>query len=263
MDNSATTKRLAASVASTLAMERPSRSKAPADENPPDYKKYIPDVVVENRHCEDCYVVLSIADGDGLLCRECAKKRYLRKRPETFLRSCNVPEIYINASFDNFVGGGIDGLRKAAACDPFRSIVIQGVTGSGKTRIACSIMRELIQSGRSDGKRFWFMSAYRFIYEMLDTMGHDGGRKLDIVDRYAKYDLLVIDDLGFDDESKWATGQFYALIDMRVNEGLPTIITTNVKPEDLARDLGARIASRLAGMDIFALPFSDYRKKRG
>jgi chromosomal replication initiation ATPase DnaA len=261
MDNSATTKRLVESVASTLVMERQSPSKAQVDEKSPDFKRYIPAESIKTEFCDDCGEPL--LRGEEFRCNECTRKRNLLKYPEPFLRSCNVPEIYIKASFDNFVGGGIDGLRKAAACDPLKNIVIQGVTGSGKTRIACSILRELITSGRSDGKHYWFMSAYRFIYEMLDTMGRDGGRKLDIVDRYAKYDLLVIDDLGFDDESKWATGQFYALIDMRVNEGLPTIITTNVKPEDLARDLGARIASRLAGMDIFVLPFTDYRKKRG
>lgn len=247
-------------------MERPFQQEASADSS--DFTRYIPkmDNVDDTPKCKcgnDCYMFPGFKKYESL-CEDCLKKLQMKRLPEAFLAKANIPSIFWRSkvSFDNFEGGGINGIRTAIAIDPLPNIVLTGMTGSGKSRIACQIFHELITTGRAYRKNLWFLSAYRLIYEMLDTMSRDGGHKLDIIDRYAKYDVLIIDDLGFDDESKWATGQFYALIDMRINECRPTIITTNVKPADWARDLGARIESRLAGMEVFELPFGDYRKKR-
>lgn len=225
--------------------------------------QYMPKNPVSFPKCLECGKV--IFTDDCPFCGPCYDKLHQCSNPETFLRKSNVPAIFIEASFSNFKGD-ISGIYKAVTVDndaTIPNIVLTGITGSGKSRISCQILRHLVQMGQAWEKKFWFLPAYRFIYEMLDTMGKDGGKKLDIVDRYAGYDVLVIDDLGFDDDSKWATGQFYALIDMRILAGLPTIITTNIPPAEWGRDLGGRIESRLAGMEVFQLPFVDYRKKRG
>lgn len=228
------------------------------------FARYIPPDGIHENSCQcgvfgDASAV--VAREGRYWCRDCWSKETQKRNPVPFLHEANVPRIFLQASFDNFEGD-IAGIRRAAAQMPIPSIVLTGVTGSGKSRIACQIMREYVAAGIAVGKKYWFLSAYRLVYEMLDTMVRDGGRKLDIVDRYAKYDLLVIDDLGFDDESKFATGHFFALIDMRILLGLPTIITTNIPPNEWARDLGARIESRLAGMTVFALPFGDFRKRK-
>lgn len=226
-----------------------------------DFKYYIPAGTEQVEICAcGCPRVVTVQDGRGW-CRECWGRESQKRDPGLFLKESNVPHIFLQATFDNFEGD-IAGIRRVGTGQPTPSIVLTGVTGSGKSRIACQIMREVVSAGRAYGKKFWFLSAYRLVYEMLDTMGKDGGKKLDIVDRYARYDLLVIDDLGFDDESKFATGHFFALIDMRILAGLPTIITTNIPTNEWARDLGARIESRLAGMTVFALPFGDFRKRK-
>lgn len=66
--------------------------------------------------------------------------------------------------------------------------------------------------------------------------------------------LLAIDDLGMeqrtaeDPESSWSASEFYKVIDFRHEEELPTIITSNRSPDDLADRLGESVVSRLKRM---------------
>lgn len=69
--------------------------------------------------------------------------------------------------------------------------------------------------------------------------------------RAERYRLLALDDLGAERPTEWAIETLTRLIDTRVAEGLPTIVTSNYRIGQI-RDLwggmaGKRVASRLAG----------------
>src|SRR5437667_246170 len=61
--------------------------------------------------------------------------------------------------------------------------------------------------------------------------------------RMREADVLVIDDLGAEQSSSWATEKLFQLINYRYNQYSPTVITAN--PEGL-NSVDKRISSRLS-----------------
>ena len=74
--------------------------------------------------------------------------------------------------------------------------------------------------------------------------------------------LLVLDDLGTENATPWATEKLFQIINYRYNQRRPTIITTN---RDFDR-MDPRIASRIKDTAICSHIFidaKDYRERRG
>jgi DNA replication protein DnaC len=77
--------------------------------------------------------------------------------------------------------------------------------------------------------------------------------------RYIRADLLVLDDLGRERVTDWATERLYVLVNARYGELRPTIATTNLRPSELvalpqygpivSRLLDGRQAVRIEGRD--------------
>lgn len=67
---------------------------------------------------------------------------------------------------------------------------------------------------------------------------------------------MILDDLGSDSNSEWQIGILFTLINERWASDLPTIITTNLRDEEVLEKLGDRIHSRLFDSDN--LHFTDW-----
>ena len=151
------------------------------------------------------------------------------------------------------------------------SILFTGKTGCGKTHLAVAIIRELV-------KRAWvheirFITAPELLLEIRATFRpasrkyDDGGRceadtEQDVLDKYSKCDLLILDDLGAEKVSDFTIQSLYLVIDRRNREMRPTIVTTNLSLEEIETLIDARMASRLSDMKVIKLTMPDYRKKR-
>jgi len=70
----------------------------------------------------------------------------------------------------------------------------------------------------------------------------------DVFERHAKAPVLMLDDLGAAKDSSWVEEVNYRLINHRYEWMLPTLVTSNVPPRDLAGEVGERVASRLTEM---------------
>lgn len=74
------------------------------------------------------------------------------------------------------------------------------------------------------------------------------------VARYAKCDVLVLDDLGKEDATEWSVGTVFSVLDARYEDMRPNIVTSNYAPGALADRLARRgervtaeaIASRIS-----------------
>lgn len=64
--------------------------------------------------------------------------------------------------------------------------------------------------------------------------------------------LVVLDDIGSERPTDFAIDQFNVCISARYNELLPTIITSNLSLDDVARVYGNRIASRIREVSLVA-----------
>jgi DNA replication protein DnaC len=61
--------------------------------------------------------------------------------------------------------------------------------------------------------------------------------------------LLLLDDLGVEKRSAWSDEKLYQVINYRYNEGLPTVVASNVTLDELE----PRIASRLRDVSLSRL----------
>lgn len=121
------------------------------------------------------------------------------------------------------------------------SLILLGGVGTGKTTQAFAAWSALVRHGV--GRPAWVTTP-----DLLESLRP--GRQPDNAGLRGlqSADLLLLDDLAAERGSEWTVEVLYRLLDYRYAWELPTIITSNVPPPQIAERLGDRIASRLAGM---------------
>lgn len=166
-------------------------------------------------------------------------------------------------NFDNFIVR--KGTEEAfAACkkmaeNPQGWLVLQGPRGCGKTHLLSAI-------GNA-----WYNKVYhpRTTASLLDIWRgrFDHGDFMEWFDGHCNMDNMVVDDLGTEKPTDWAVERLTMLLDHRYGRQLPTVISTNLVEEEMARVLGPRIADRVfdrgSGLcKIVAITASSYRTGR-
>lgn len=139
-----------------------------------------------------------------------------------------------------------------------RGLYLGGGVGIGKTHLAVAVMDDLIR-----GKRV--PSLFVTVPELLDNLRgayNDPGRDIDEwMNAVKNAELLVLDDLGSEKATAWVQERLFVIINHRYREALPTIITSNTRPKDLAAQVGERTASRIFSMCLgIELEGADYRE---
>lgn len=124
-----------------------------------------------------------------------------------------------------------------------RSLLLLGPTGVGKTHQAYGALRRLAVTGVS---ATWLTTSSADLYAALrPRAGVDSETEFR---RYAHARLLLVDDLGAAKSSEWTEEINFRLVNHRYENQLPTLLTSNVLPKQLADRLGDRVASRLIEM---------------
>ena len=120
-------------------------------------------------------------------------------------------------------------------------VFIAGPPGTGKTHLAIATLNRYIAAGNR-GSRFLPVGEY-----LQAVKRSFGGESHDPTADVQDSKLLVIDDIGSEMATDWVRDQIYTLISHRLNWGKPTIVTSNLDPEEIAKTYHRRLASRLAG----------------
>lgn len=139
---------------------------------------------------------------------------------------------------------------------PCNGILMRGATGLGKTHLSLSIANEVIRKG------------YSVIYGSAPDLfrkceqEHFGREDGSTIDMLLEADLLILDDVGAEFESKFYSAALYNIINNRMNAAKPTIISTNCDLNELAARYGNRTVSRMKTMDDLIFLGSDVRLMR-
>jgi len=72
--------------------------------------------------------------------------------------------------------------------------------------------------------------------------------EFDLLDIARTIPILIMDDLGAHNYTEWSRNRIYSILNYRMNEQLPTIITTNLDFDEIEQHLGERTCSRLLQM---------------
>jgi DNA replication protein DnaC len=113
------------------------------------------------------------------------------------------------------------------------NLVFIGPTGVGKTGLATGILLKALQNGY----RGQFVPAQDLFDEMYASLADRSSRKL--IDRLARLDLLLIDEMGYLNLKPEQTNIFFKLMEERYNRRA-TIITTNLDYDEWHQFLGNR-----------------------
>ena len=123
------------------------------------------------------------------------------------------------------------------------NLLFSGNTGLGKTFLSACIARSVADQGfsvvyESAGHLFSALEKARF-------ENNEENRRA--AAKYRECDLLILDDLGTELPGQFVTAALYSLVNVRLLENKPTIISTNLSEEELVRRYNPQIASRLRG----------------
>lgn len=130
--------------------------------------------------------------------------------------------------------------------DTGRGMWFFGSSGTGKTTLAMLISRIALDAGRSVA----IYSLPKLLSRIRQTYDAEAGEQSysQLFERLATVDLLHLDDLGTEKQTDWVLEQLYALINERYERQHSLIVTSNFEDDELEKQLGTRIVSRLIEM---------------
>lgn len=183
-----------------------------------------------------------------------------------------IAEIIANAWNSKVTRAGIPQRYREAECDLGSKMYenaaragvgafLHGPTGTGKTYAACAAVLKALKSGRD--------ARYITTHELLGKMKDEFGEEKWVSKQITSAWLLVLDEAGEGDDSKWDVAALFDLINRRYDEMLPTIICSNYTIPELMNMWGVegvkmhRILSRLSEMCVFKSLEGEDRRLHG
>ncbi len=138
---------------------------------------------------------------------------------------------------------------------PCDGIFMMGGTGLGKTHLSLSIAKVVIEKGYSAV----YGSVPDLIRKIKDSNFGQSEEEGDVLQTLMECDLLVLDDLGAEHESKYNVSCLYDIINSRINNRKPTIVSTNFSIAEIKERYSDRITSRLLSMKCMVFSGDDIR----
>ena len=140
-----------------------------------------------------------------------------------------------------------------------KSLLMMGKTGLGKTHLSLAVVNRVLDRG--------FNVYYDSAQGIMDRLEKDhfnrGPRDDELQEDLYKSDLLVIDDLGTEMVTSFTLSALYQLVNERINDGLPTVFSTNLTPAELEATYSQRLTSRLMGAcDVLQFYGRDVREQK-
>ena len=196
---------------------------------------------------------------------EIARKEHEQDMHEKTVRyrKSGVPERYFNETLDTYkitnemqatAAKAATNFLHAAKCGEFKSLVMLGNAGTGKTHLACGIIRE------AGGK---YRTAPEIVEEMRRTKSFSANEtEGDIIDYYGRLKLLVIDEIGRGISATDEKYMIYQLVNARYNKRKSTVLISNLGKSDFLQYIGVAAADRLVeSAEILEMNGESYRRE--
>ena len=185
-----------------------------------------------------------------------------REKLERYEKS-GVPERYFNEALDTYkitnemqatAAKAATNFLHAVKCGEFKSLVLIGSAGTGKTHLACAIIRE------AGGK---YRTAPDIVEEMRRAKSFTANdTEADIIKYYGHAPLLVIDEIGRGIASTDEKYMLYQILNARYNTRKPTVLISNFTKADFLQYIGVAAADRLVeSAEVWELNGESYRRE--
>jgi DNA replication protein DnaC len=157
-------------------------------------------------------------------------REVLEKRRELTYRRSGIPARFLGAESEE-----AHGLFLAISSGEAMGAYVCGAIGTGKTYLAMALAREWVD----DGRTALVTSPADLLSSVRDTFGTKASER-EAVSAYVDVGLLVIDDVDkVPAASSWGVETLFRVVDARYLAMSPTVVTTNLVPNQLVTTLGA------------------------
>ncbi|MBS1967800.1 MAG: ATP-binding protein [Chloroflexi bacterium SZAS-1] len=171
-------------------------------------------------------------------------------------------ELLRDKIFETFVPD-VPGVRRAYlraveyAKRPQGWLVLFGNYGVGKTHLAAAIANHALKRQ--------IQVLFAIVPDLLDHLRSTFGPSSEVeyderFEMIRTVPLLVLDDLGTENTTPWAREKLFQIMNYRYNDALPTVITSNRKPEDIDPRIFSRMSDRALCEEHIIIDAADYRR---
>lgn len=213
-------------------------------------------------------------------CPECAKevraekdreeqaemwRKMEREKMERRLAGVLIPPRFHGRNFETYVAASAGQKKALKVCREYaesfeanakdgRCLLLLGKPGTGKTHLANAIAGHVVCHSRS------VTAAYRTVSTILQFIKgsfdrESGYTEAQALDALCEPSLLIIDEIGATKPTEFELATLFNIIDGRYQNLLPTIIVSNLMPNELGAALGERCVDRLRENGGIALVF--------
>lgn len=176
------------------------------------------------------------------------KRNCLGGMKSSYLSKFGVKAAHFNAELSDFdesiAKAGKEVVRTGG------SAFIFGPCGVGKTHFMVAMMKHFMRNTNYHTHLFTLPKFLQFLrFELIQN----NKPELEIVETFEKNGLaLFLDDLGADNKcGDWAGQILLQILDSRFSDFIPTIISSNLTPDEVGVNYGERLGSRIHKDTIF------------
>lgn len=136
-----------------------------------------------------------------------------------------------------------------------KNLLFFGNAGLGKTLLSAAVAKEIFAKGKS----VVYYSAKQLLTMLVDYEFGKIPEKKDACEMVYGADLLIIDDLGSEQQNTYTASTLFEIINTRALNGKKMIINTNLSGRDLQTVYSARIFSRINEFETLKFVGNDIR----
>ncbi|MDX1466237.1 MAG: ATP-binding protein [Halomonas sp.] len=181
------------------------------------------------------------------------RRRAEQQRMERMLGYACLPPRFATKAFDTYRADTPEQQRVLRICreyaDGFQAhydsglnLLMLGSPGTGKTHLAVAILRDVIERHKVTGV---YTSAARMFRRIKSTFGSSEESETQAIEAYTTPALLVLDEIGVSYGSDAELNYLFDIMNERYEQCLPTIIVSNIQPDEMGAWLGDRVVDRL------------------
>lgn len=138
----------------------------------------------------------------------------------------------------NAINDMADKINSSEKCN---NLILSGSVGTGKTHLCCGLIRAISENHNGE-----IITARKLVREFKETWRNDSEyTETQIINHFAKLDLLVIDEIGVQFNSDTERLFMFDILDERYQSCLPTILVSNLDVNQIKLIMGDRVVDRL------------------